>query len=156
MSSNGTTLMHITTCRICGQSFSAPPMEVPIIGEPPATKTLRMIQYLQKHVEKKHPRHYATVIGSCNEFGVLLVGLSFDTTDPALLQSREALRYGIHCLTRKMIVDDARIEQLIADAGELTATTAAVLMRDLRDALLEIGKYSPIQPAPPQTEQPIA
>ena len=93
MSSNGTTLMHITTCRICGQSFSAPPMEVPIIGEPPATKTLRMIQYLQKHVEKKHPRHYATVIGSCNEFGVLLVGLSFDTTDPALLQSREALRY---------------------------------------------------------------
>jgi len=74
-------------------------MDVPIIGEPPAQKTMRMLQALGKHISSKHPDHYADIVKGTVDFTMLLMGLSFDTTDPALLQLREMTREQVHNLT---------------------------------------------------------
>ena len=157
MSNNGTTslLTHVTTCRVqdfagrpCGVRFTAPPMDVPIIGEPPGQKTIRMLQALGKHCAQKHPEHFQTTISGAQEFQGLLIGLSFDTTDPALLQLREMSRYNIHVLTRKNIVYDKTLINRVVSQEPITGEKAIGLLKNLRDALLELGKYSPMGAAP--------
>jgi hypothetical protein len=145
-------LTYLTTCRECSQQFKADPLDVPLIGEPPNAKTLRFVEALGKHIQKKHPQAGVFITSIGMQFQGYIITKCYETQDPGLLQIQEALRAHVFATTRKNFITDDVIRDRVAALGFTTedGTPIVSLLIDMRDALTETGKYGP------QQNQPVA
>lgn len=165
-------LASLSTCLICGQTFTGP--SALIIGE--KTKAAeRTIAMLTEHLGTAHPEHVRAMHLKGLEFVGLMYLMNFKTSDEDLAAERDRLRWQIHQKTLKarypdenlekqarelsrMLVDlvatlDNAAEGLVARENVVTAgfeSLIAEAFTAIRDALEEPGKY----PAP--VVQPIA
>lgn len=147
---NGSTLKHITKCRLCPQIFQASPMDVPIVGEPPAARIQKFVMALMAHLQKKHGEHMALISQGGGEFMGLLALRSFETADPNIQQTIELARARFFVVTRKNLMPDAMIVEKAVSLGLDPATQQQVvdLMKEMRDVLTEQGKYATFQQQP--------
>lgn len=164
-------LASLSTCLICGQTFTGP--SALIIGE--KTKSAeRTIAMLTEHLGKAHPEHVKAMHIKGLEFVGLMYLMNFKTSDEELTAERDRLRWQIHQKTLKARYPDENLKaqaealahKLQQDLAELSihhdyaipdtamhASFAAILIEaftGIRDALEEPGKYpapSVVQPA---------
>lgn len=148
-------LSYITKCRMrdhvtgqeCGKEVvKAGAIDIPIIGEEPTLKTARVIEGLWEHLKKRHPHEFQLAKNIGMQFTAWLVLRSFTTEDPNLVAIQEQIRAHHFAELRKNYMTDEQIEELVSklDTPEQRAPYVAI-MKELRDALTETGKYAPQQ-----------
>lgn len=156
MSSNGTT--YHNTCRVrvpanvsvpdnpegaCGFRIDNYPLAIPIIGEPPEERAMKIIAAMQKHLEKKHPENWRAIQIGREVLTAFLIGHAFSIEDPngrALLDSQ---RLQIRMVLPAPYMPDDHIRKAIesvAAAGALTQENVFKLMCQMRGILTEIGQ----------------
>jgi hypothetical protein len=139
-------LKYITKCRVCPKEFSTSPFDIPIIGQP-NQKVITYVTALMKHLQS-HPEQMAGFAAALQEFSGLLCVSNFDMQDPQLIAMAERIRARTHRFTRRNIISDAmisdRLSQLPIPADILEPLTG--LFQDMRDVLLEEGRYAPKLP----------
>jgi hypothetical protein len=130
----------ITTCRVCGQEFKAPAIKPDDRGQ-----ILKLAEALGRHLNTHEELQRAVT--------TLLLATLFTTEDemlkasiPTILAGVEPTRAMIHQATRRTYIDDALIDNKIADLGfEVEdAKGLQTLLRDMRDILCEEGQYAPV------------
>lgn len=164
------TLKYTTRCRVPGcntgpnggpQEFTSSPLEIPIVGHP-GDRVTKFVMALMSHLQSKHPEVMKQVSGSIAEFTGWLVVSAFACQDPSLAAVQERVRGGIHRASRRITLTDEQIQQRIAaviqetgieEADEVGMWTEGLntLLQDMRDLLLEQGRYAPQSP----TEKPL-
>jgi hypothetical protein len=144
-------LKYRTRCLVpgCGQGFAKSPLDVPIIGQP-NQQVVEFVSALMRHIQQKHPELMAHISGTVQEvMGFLCVAL-FQIEDPALINIQERVRSQLHRVTRSKasIISDAqitdRLSRLPIDADLMEPLQG--LLQDMRDVLLEEGRYAPQLP----------
>lgn len=169
-----------TICRLCGEEFYGPNGalgEALLLNEKPARKALRFMEQLTIHLAKKHEGYIQQAMTQQAEYYGLLVLSAFDTRDEAIATSRDQMRWRINHATRRAVITDDRIlERVNILFTELAATLApdytvteheamralavppiASLIREMRDVLMETGRYAEPSPiADPKNGTPAA
>jgi hypothetical protein len=157
-------LTSLTTCTLCGESFPIPP-SVHIVGSKTDAKAEAHFKQLASHLNTKHPHAAQAIAIKGTEFMGLLYLMSFKTTDEALIEERDRLRWQIHQQTLKSRWPDENIDHqafatvrdifdrlsYAAVDGEEFKATYDVLKRaftGIRDALEERGKYDSTEKEP--------
>ena len=145
MDSNGSALIHITKCHLCGQEVAiGSEVGPPIIGEHPNKKRQKYSQVLKEHLAKQHQEKVVNIIGAGQEFMELLGSMHFETTDPTVNRDMERIRALAHRTTRKNHMPDPVIDDGVArlnlDPGE--ENLVKDFCKGLRDALLEEGQFA--------------
>jgi hypothetical protein len=138
-----------TTCKVCREhpeagEFTLQTPAVPIIGEDPAKQIGIYIETLTKHLAKKHPQ----VLKDLNERAkayMLFLGFSFfESDEPKIIDTWNAIRHAIRKQAERYTFEDAAIEAKVQKLNLPAADQDAVvsLMLDMRDLLLEQGRYA--------------
>jgi hypothetical protein len=147
MTPNGTNTVTLCRVRGCGWTHTAPPLSIPIIGQP----NQQVVEYVTKliqHVQEKHPPLGNRTLASTQEFMGYLFTDYFKVNDPSVIQMREVIRAQLHKATRKNSITDAEIKDRLSRLpidGELFEKLEG-LLQDMRDVLLEEGRYAPQLP----------
>ena len=156
-------LLSDTKCKHCGETFTT--VRVPIIGQE-QKQFMAFMNKLVKHLQEKHPEVATQVIALQAEFGGMLMLNQFTTMDEQLNREQDQKRHKIFKLCQRVQVSDATIDQRVrtlcenSELSELrlerdnpTQQALRALLRELRDALGEVGLYpeqSPIITPGPQ------
>jgi hypothetical protein len=147
---------HHTFCKECasrpdrGLVLKTP--AVPIIGQDPQVLLGKAVDVLQHHLAKKHPQALRDLQERAKEY-MLFLGFSyFRTDDLLLLELWNTLRHTLRKRTERFTFEDGAIEANVSKLNLDSEQQAAVLamMLDMRDVLLEQGRYALLQnqPAP--------
>lgn len=149
MASNGT-LKHVTTCMLprpdgspCGQQFIDSPLNVQIIGQPDQ-RAQKFVQSLAQHVGKKHPQQWAQISGTVMSLTGFLILMSFDTEDPALLESKGQVAAFLRFISRVEVSDEwlqELVDVLAAEFQEKGSAPIFQAFQKLRDQLSGIEEF---------------
>lgn len=133
-------------CRICGKVVCEfPVLDIPIIGQPD-DKAKRVLTILGTHIASKHGEQFQAGLALVGDFQAFLLLSQFETGDPSIQARAETIRAGLQALTRKFTLSDAHIERMVVDldsANQLTAANVITAIRQIRDVLMEQGRYAP-------------
>ncbi len=154
MSPNGKPATYANTCRLrkpdgqpCNHRIENVPLAVPIIGQQPEDRALRVAEAMGRHVWKAHTQFASSIEQGAKVYQAFLIGQTFTIEDPnaqrLLMQFRREI---LTPIPRPNISDENLLK--IVEALELgSGSTAKVLsaMQTLRNILTET------QPAPPVT-----
>jgi hypothetical protein len=131
-------LLHITKCRLCPKQFQAPPLPVPIIGQPAPVHTFKYVEVLAKHMQSKHPKEWQALLNLTNQYAGLLTIRAFETADPALQKAEDLVRFSLHQITRRNPPpDDSEIWKNLNEHGLQGNEDAFKAVVELRDYLME-------------------
>lgn len=158
---NGTAIpAHRTACKACmadnkdGLVLKTP--AVPIIGEDPKLRLGQAIEVLQKHLAKKHPDIWKNLFEQSKQHMMFLGFSCFQTEDPALLGLWNIMRHDLRKRTERYTFEDQALRANISkieDLSESQQEQVFVLLTDLRDVLLEQGRYALLQNHPAPNDQ---
>lgn len=168
-----------TICRFCGEEFLGPNAALGsalLLNEKPGRKAMKFMEDLTKHLAQKHESYVQHAMVQQAEYYGLLILMAFDTRDEAIATSRDQMRWKINRATRRAVVTNERITERVTTLfNTLAATLApeasaeereamrllavpeiASLIREVRDVLMETGRYpepsiivAPANGAPP-------
>jgi hypothetical protein len=114
-------LAGVTTCNICQKKFTGPSALLIGSGNPNA-RLMAYVQSLAKHLLTDHADHQRALQLSCVEYLGMLQLLNFSSTDPAIREQTDFLRWRIHQQTAAHTVPDDKLkEKATATAAELFA-----------------------------------
>lgn len=146
MSDNGSALIHLTKCRLCGVEVAhGSEVGPPIVGESPNKKRQKYGQLLHAHLAKEHREKVVHIIGAGQEFMELLGSMYFETTDPTITRDMERIRAVAHKTTQKIHMPDEVIEEGVRKLDLETRDTEQLVIqfcKAMRDALCEEGQYA--------------
>lgn len=158
---NITDCLYKNTCRVrvpenvtvpdnpegaCGFRIDNHPLAIPIIGEPPEGRALKIVAAMQKHLERKHPAQWQSILIGRDVMTAFLIGHAFNIEDPngrALLDSQ---RLQIRMVLPGPYMPDDHIRKAIesvALAGPLTSENVFKLMCQMRGILTETSGAKP-------------
>ena len=142
---NGSALIHLTKCRLCGKEVAhGSEVGPPIIGESPNKKRLKYSEVLKEHLAKAHRERVVNIIGAGQEFMEFLGSLYFETSDPTIGKDMERIRAVAHKTTRKIFMPDEVIDQGVERLGLNPHDFELVkqFCKQLRDAMCEEAQYA--------------
>lgn len=161
MSTNGV-LRYPNTCRIlrpekvsmpenpegaCGWRVDNLAFNVPILGQPPEDRSIKLIRAMGEHIAKVHPQHFAAIlIGADQIMKAFLIADAFIVGDPNALLHVTQLRLQLLMTLHRPYIPDDHIREKIATLGHLTPDGVFQLMAQMRDILTETS---------PQQQRPL-
>ncbi len=140
------------TCKLCHKRVvDTLSLDIPLIGTPNGKRAQEVMRILFEHLIKKHADRLAEGKALAEEIGPFLILSAFEHEDPTMLARLELLRASIFSIVRKNSMTDDKLRTIVStlaldpkDEEKVNAT-----FRALRDALCEIGEFSPDLPGPP-------
>ncbi len=147
---NVTVIQYSNTCIIpnangkpCGYRFDNLPLALPIIGERPEERAVKVIKKMGEHIALLHPSTFGAIRSEANEiYAPFRIASQFRMEDPNAVHHIKILRTQIVIAAGKPFVPDEHIKERIAGLPELTPESVFVLMATLRDLLCEIAPPS--------------
>jgi ribosomal protein S15P/S13E len=130
-------LAGVTTCNICQKKFTGPSALLIGSGNPNA-RLIAYVQSLATHLLTDHKDHQAALQLSCVEYLGMLQLLNFSSTDPAIREQTDFLRWRIHQQTAAHTVPDDKLKQKAADTAADLLTEAAAILHKPAGVLLEL------------------
>ena len=140
-------LRYAATCKLCRKEAEAPPLEIPIVGNP-GKKAEDFMRVLLKHLTKHHPEDLARGAALSNELAPFLILSAFEHEDPSIVPRLENIRAAIFAQVRKNSFTDASLQGIVAAFGLDPDDADKVLegMKAVRDACCEFGQFAPDLP----------
>lgn len=127
---NGKPANFVNVCRIpkdgsltgmtqCGYRIENPPLNIPIIGQPPEQRAIKICEAMDRHIAKVHPeKHLAKTIG-VKIFDAWLASQAFNIEDPNAQALLYQYRGHIVQAIPRPFINDAAIQHVVAGlAGE--------------------------------------
>ncbi len=169
MTPNGSLKLFASTCRIrvpskvhmpdnpegaCGWIVRNEPLSIPIIGQMPEVRALKLAEAMQRHIRQAHPEISKAIEQGSLKYSALLAGQMFNLDDPHAQQMMRLLR--VECLQpipRPFISDEAirnTVDSVLAlklTPDELRDKWIAVIA-DARSILTETRPAPQPEPAP--------
>ena len=145
-------LLADTKCKHCGESFHS--VRVPIIGQE-EKQFMNFMAKLVKHLQEKHPEVAGQMFALQAEFSGMLMLNQFTTMDEQLNREQDQKRHKIFKLCQRVKVSDATIDEhasRLLEIARISHSDVTALLKDLRDALGEVGLYP--EPSPIITPGP--
>jgi hypothetical protein len=157
-------LAGVTTCNICQKKFTGPSALLIGSGNPNA-RLMAYVQSLATHLLTDHADHQRALQLSCVEYLGMLQLLNFSSTDPAIREQTDFLRWRIHQQTAAHTVPDDKVKQKASETaaellqkildrrdkippelfGEMVQATISAqvetLLTEMRDVIEERGRY---------------
>lgn len=141
---------HSCICQVnkCGYRFDHVPLSIPVIGEQPEERAVKVLQKMHEHITKKHLDHWtAIMMGAQRAFAPFMVATSFAMSDPNAAHHAKILRAQILLAIGRPFIPDEHIQGKIAELnGTLTPENVFRLMCQMRDILAEVPSQNPPSP----------
>lgn len=127
------------TCHLCKKTFA--PSELPIVGEDPKARTIRIVTMLADHIGKVHKERMIGIAMAANQFQGWSILEQFDHTDPDLHRESNGMRLQYRQLTKRVNITDEMITGQVDTFLKLqpgTQRDATIeLLKTMRDVLEE-------------------
>ena len=140
---------YTTKCLVpdCTKEFTSSPFDVAILGKPDA-KVQKFGEALMKHLQERHPEVIRSFTGRLSEFSTLALASMYDCQDPVIQKMANQIRWSIQKFTQRAKITDADIDDRLSRLGVSPDLHEQLrgLLQDMRDVLLEEGKYAPEMP----------
>lgn len=142
----------ICICQLCGEKFIGP-ANLMIIGRDhdEDRRLEQLISKMMTHLREKHRDEWGVIELSKEEYAGMLRLRNFRLPDKTASQQRDFLRWQVHQGTIITDLKPEAIQQAAAHLEGKPAADIAAALTELRDQLLERGRYQIEQP--PQTRQ---
>lgn len=147
-----------TYCRHCNMAF---PVSVPIVGEPPDARFVRLTAQLADHMMKKHQdkfkQDYSIQMNMSIAYSAQIVLENFNSTDEALMSWRDRERHKMFRAMMRATVSDEKIEHKVEELLEVlfddpksaiedetrdaTRKAFVAFVKSMRDAIEERNLY---------------
>ncbi len=148
MSASTSPLESLTVCKLCNQPINFGP---PLIGEEQDTRTARIIGMFHQHMQHIHSRYLKEILQRASVVQASMIGLGvldcYHTSEPSILEAYDQARAPIHAATRKNMLADEALREMIVDHtppgpfSKALIDAAMPLARNIRDFLSEQGDY---------------
>lgn len=136
-------LAGVTTCNICQKKFTGPSALLIASGNPNA-RLMAYVQSLATHLLTDHQDHQRALQLSTVEYLGMLQLMNFSSTDPAIQEQTDFLRWRIHQQTAAHTVPDDKLKQKASDVAEELLIEATAILEKHPDvagpAILELSK----------------
>lgn len=132
--------LYITRCKHCTHKFEAPPLSIPVLGQPITLQAVKYVQALAKHMAKHHPKEDAAAQMAGQHMYAIECLKHFSVEDPSILSTLDGVRRALHLATRAVFITDAMIQDVVArlEFNQSDSAKALEAMKELRDVLLDM------------------
>lgn len=147
------TLSPTYTCTICRRTFSFTGQI--IVGQSREERMARVAQQLATHLGNDHKEDMAqAMMAGSHHVGWLITSKVFKHNDPDLMHEQLVYRMRLRRLADEIEVTDERIEKQVQGMFgdeyhgrtiEQTKGCVVSLMKQMRDAILEVGQFDPLK-----------